>query len=550
MDVHILLTSRYYIGLEKFTSQDVLIVNIQGFDIEEQQQWIHYYDTNSWLLKEFDNIYNNELQHLIELMEQPLLLYMLAQLQHPEFEHLTRANLYDRLFTELIERNYYKQNNSESGKLEIYKEKGIEVEDIREMVREIAYQIANTHKATFLPSQFLKKVQSVQKFLEKLYGKFEETKIESALRGVMMTFYFNEIQHNQHEVSKTAIEFLHLSLQEYMTAEYLWENIKNEFTAKTTKGGKENYEINTSEKALSVVFKLFHATQYKPEILDYLQEIIERDKSTDIKKVAFERLMMFLSDLFERDFLDGKVLLESHNQNNPIEKAFNTFYYYWHILRWANINHKIIVPEKIINMVRLNNIYERKFDFSNTNLKKIDFSYCILKTIKLFKADLQGADLQGAQLQGADLQGAQLQGAQLQGANLYKADLQGADLQGSQLQGAKLQNADLQGAELQGAELQGAKLQNANLQGTNLQGANLQGANLHFAKLQKANLEKVNLQGVNLQFANLQFANLRWVDLKNTNLKDTNLLKTDIRGSVNLTDEQRKYALSQGAILK
>jgi uncharacterized protein YjbI with pentapeptide repeats len=559
MDVHIILTSRYYIGLEKFTKQDVLILNLQGFDKVEQKQWIDQYDTNSWLLKELGNIFidggliplSEFVDHLFELMEQPLLLYMLAQLQHPEIKHLTMANLYDKLFTELIERNY-----SDTGKLEIYKEKGIEVEDIREMVREIAYQIANTHKATFLPSQSLKKVKSVKNFLEKLYGNFEESKLEVSLRGVMMAFYFNEIQHNQHEESKTAIEFLHLSLQEYMTAEYLWEKVKKQFTRNT-------YRINTAEEALTFVFELFHTTQYKLEILDYLKEIIERDKSTDIKKIVFERLTIFLPDLLESDFLDSKILLESQNQNNPIEKAFNTFYYYWHILRWVKTDEEIIVPQNISKMVKLNTIYDRGFDFSNANLVRTNFSFCVLKFVNFYKANLQEANLESANLHKANLEGANLESASLHKANLEGANLQRANLvlviltfanlEESYLGVANLEGAYLKGANLGGAYLKGANLEGANLEGANLESANLQDVILQDAILQETNLQRTELQGANLQGAELQGAELQGANLQGANLIDAklynaNLFKTDFRDAI-LTDEQRIYARLERAIL-
>jgi len=85
----------------------------------------------------------------------------------------------------------------------------------------------------------------------------------------------------------------------------------------------------------------------------------------------------------------------------------------------------------------------------------------------------------------------------------------------------------LKGANLQWIDLQGAYLLWADLHGADLHGANLQGADLLGVDLQGAYLRRADFQGAYLHGANLWGADLLWA---------------------NLTEEQREYAVSRGAI--
>jgi len=98
---------------------------------------------------------------------------------------------------------------------------------------------------------------------------------------------------------------------------------------------------------------------------------------------------------------------------------------------------------------------ERTRDFSNRNLRCVNF----------YQADLRRANFTGADLRGAILREAQLQEATLSGANLENADLRGAQMQGANLSPGGMRmtrdtitfNAPVRlwGADLQYAKLQG-----------------------------------------------------------------------------------------------
>ena len=102
-------------------------------------------------------------------------------------------------------------------------------------------------------------------------------------------------------------------------------------------------------------------------------------------------------------------------------------------------------------------------------------------------------------LRGVDFRGAYLEEVQFEKSQLNSADLQYADLSGAKLQNAKLTEANLQNADLLKANLQNAASWLAELQNANLSGANLQNATLLFAELQNANLRECALSWEHLK---------------------------------------------------
>ncbi len=121
-----------------------------------------------------------------------------------------------------------------------------------------------------------------------------------------------------------------------------------------------------------------------------------------------------------------------------------------------------------------------------------------LRSVNLYRANLQGAPLSEARLENVSLDN-----ANLEGANLLKAHLNGATLRGAHMRDAILSSAHMLGADLVYADLAGALLVE-----TQLQGARLEDADLRGAKLFKADLTKANLMGAKLADANLEAATM------------------------------------------
>ena len=457
----IIITSRYgYIDVEKLKKREVLILQLEEFDPDMQCLWLSNYKQfhpEAALTEERLWQYNtgDGFEHIKELINQPLLLYMFATSGFALDDVVTnRSKIYDNLFTRLIERKYEK-----SGQLEILR--NVEKEDLREFIHDIALAIFHTGK-DYINKSTLLKHNSTRRFIEK----FEERSVHDSLKGIMMAFYFSEVRKQEGDDftgdrHDYAVEFLHKSLYEYMAAEKIWYEMKafldlNERT--------REYHISRMEDALDHIFSLLSKQLLSIEIVDYLGEIIANDRETDKEKLS-ERMSFFLPRMLEKDFLAD---YNPKGGNYPFNSALHTFYGFWVVLSHIKGDKNVIPGSergRFVFMLRcLLNLYGGRIRLNLSN------------------QDLGGADLSGADLGGAHLSGATFGGAYLSGAVLDDADLREAKLRSADLRGANLRGADLRDADLRDAKVRGAFLHGAYLSGAVLRGANLCGENYKYAK--------------------------------------------------------------------
>jgi uncharacterized protein YjbI with pentapeptide repeats len=79
--------------------------------------------------------------------------------------------------------------------------------------------------------------------------------------------------------------------------------------------------------------------------------------------------------------------------------------------------------------------------------------------------------------------------------------------------------------------------------------ATLSGADLEKADLSGANLAYARLDGANLKYASLSGAILDYTDLKNAELTDANLSGANLRHVQNLSQDQIKHSICDGATI-
>ncbi len=177
-----------------------------------------------------------------------------------------------------------------------------------------------------------------------------------------------------------------------------------------------------------------------------------------------------------------------------------------------------------------------------------DFSYC-----QLSGASFRNVSLAGFDLSGADLRETDLTGTDMRGANLFLTDLRGAD--GIDL--AILQNTNNWLLALYDEELLATMklpfdhndrvsvkdFRGYDLAGIKLYDIDLKGANLREVELSGAVLQNVNLRDADLYLVSLNNADLSGTNFKGTILLDTDLRGADLRGAVNLTADQVRWAL-------
>jgi uncharacterized protein YjbI with pentapeptide repeats len=128
-------------------------------------------------------------------------------------------------------------------------------------------------------------------------------------------------------------------------------------------------------------------------------------------------------------------------------------------------------------------------NFSNSQLKKANFSW----------VQLTCADLSGANLSGANFNGANLCHVNLSGANLRRANLKEANLTAANLSSANLSKTDLREANFTAANLSNANLTEANLTAANFTVATLSNANLTLAQALATKFEAAEFTGACLE---------------------------------------------------
>ncbi|MCW3102971.1 MAG: Peptide deformylase [Bacteroidetes bacterium] len=370
-ELKIIITSRYgYLETEKLIKDDILIFQLSSFNLNQQLEWLNKYlrfHPETWLSKEkIKALYPKKKydeNYLAELMGQPILLHLIATLNNEIGKDTTRSVVYNQLFTELIERNY-----SIDGPLENLR--NFNKDDIRQLIREIAFGI-HINGGDFISKKDALTLKGVQKYL----NKFPNKDFKENLKGVMISFYFKESEKGVNEKSY-AIEFLHRSFYEYMTAEKIVSTIEDKFLNKDQRGG---YILEDDARALALFQELF-SKEFSNEIVDNISELIDRIEITRKRELA-NRLFGFFEYSLKKDFLGD---YNSEISDEPINIALNTFLGYWHFLMGLDENKNYLknhyCGQKVANNLRIlmNGYYSVSHrmnisnqDFTGLNLQNI-----------------------------------------------------------------------------------------------------------------------------------------------------------------------------------
>lgn len=387
------MTSRYgYVDDEKLTKENILIVQLSPFTETLQLNWLSKYQQfhpDTWLtelsLKNF-NI-EHRYSHIKELVEQPLLLHMIASVKGEINENTNRAQIYNQLFSELIDRKYAKE-----GQLEVFK--NIDKENLRNLIREVAFSIYKTGNE-YITKVDLMKLNATQSFLKLL----PDVNFRDSIKGVMISFYFKETEKvikNEEDDDKSnyAIEFLHKSLREYMTAEKIFYTIKDEFLDKKSSG---KYVVDDAKSSLAIINDIFGKQNLSDEIRYHLREIVNND--TDLNKENLtERMCLFLSEFVLTDFI---IEYRMEYDKNCIDISLRCFYGFWYFISCLGLKKNYLINSKIkqriaeylrlISNSRLFVISSFDFscqDFSNEALSNVTFYSCKFSDTNFSKCDL------------------------------------------------------------------------------------------------------------------------------------------------------------------
>ncbi|HAS44704.1 MAG TPA: hypothetical protein DCS93_29770 [Microscillaceae bacterium] len=519
-NLRIIVTSRYgYIKLDDLPKASdyphAITLQLESFDLTQQKQWLAKYQNfnkktplTKDILEEF-NVEDDSYQAIKELLGQPILLKIIATLNQTLDKKDTKTKIYEKLFDQLIERKY-----ADGGQISILK--NITKVDLRKVLQDIAIKIFHS------PYEYIHYQE-----LRKLSKNWDIDNYEESIKTLMVSFYFQEVQKKASDDSiqnkeNYAVEFLHKSLQEYLTAEKIWSDVKS------------LVEVTDIDDFFKKVFKLFSQKLLSAEVLTDLKELINQDKTDKIREKLSKRFTKFFPELLAHDFLYYYNYNEILNEfKSPREQSRNVFYGVWNIL----INLKLSFDDEEDRDI-IGNLDESSRQKFYTLLRAYDkqLYFLNLKFQKLINFSLTGVDLRRVIFDNSVLEGAYLTFTDLFlvhfiDVNISDVDLSRSDLRGTLFKNTNLNNtifryADLFDSDLSGADLSTSNLDGANLNNSILKGVKLSGSMLSNVQMVQANLEKADLTEAKLFKVNLTYANLNDVDLSASILLDTSCRHT------------------------
>ncbi len=584
--LYFLITSRFnYVETSKLYNEDCLLFSLGVLDEQQQCDLVQKYANRigetepSNLSPELLEKINKEqdLKHIKELVELPILLQMILISNIAIEKTGSRATIYDTLFTTVLDRKWDKDK-----RLKKYWAGGkFKKEHLRAYISFLAFKIFQYNKG-YLNKSEIEEFDETRRFVSKrLRVENEDGNLKEVLKDILTSFYLKESikpasdRKRGDESYDYAIEFLHKSLYEYLACEYLWNATQKFFLAPEPEDPDEckDYSLEAVQRKIQ---ELFSCTSMTRETMLYMREIVRRD--TSFHESLSKRMAHYLPRLLKYGFI-YEYKASTNNRGLPFfraeKQALNAFHNYWLILgnlnqhrvdltdlidsEWAVLKKNELFLQKKTEMIE---VFKEELELAKRNPFTIATNNIVVETaLETFRNSLetsQGLEnthseqwvrgflirIKGALVfkalyeqlskeKEAFIQQLQLVGASGMPMNLSLsyAPLKKGDLSFIRGNGINLSSADLSSADLYSVNLISANLISANLISANLISANLINANLINANLISANLNSANLDSANLNSANLSSANLYNANLYNANLNSANLNSANLNSA-------------------
>ena len=312
-NLYFIITSRFnYIESSKLFNDDGLLLSLGTLDIGQQERLVNFYkkrigtnktcNLSKALIKKINDGKDDNLSHLKELIELPILLQMVLISNIPIKDTNSRAQIYNQLFTTVLNRKWDKNK-----RLKKYKaESNFKQEHLRDYIAFLAYKLFQQNKG-YLNKADVEQYPETKRFVKRrLQIEVEEGQLKEVLKDILTSFYLKESKNNitsrntasdEHDY---AIEFLHKSLYEYLACEHLWEATKKFFLARDEDDTDErkDYEIEEVQRKLQ---SLFATTRMTDETVGYMKEIIH--KEVEYHAPLLSRMAYYLPKLLKQGWL-------------------------------------------------------------------------------------------------------------------------------------------------------------------------------------------------------------------------------------------------------
>lgn len=369
-ELQIILTSRFnYLKLNDSCidhSSVIQLSTLNKFQIREYaEKFKNFYPQNKLVHKIDKILENKEYEHILELLQQAVLLYFIAISDIDIDQKDSRTAIYDKIFTSLAKRSWDKNGQLSYIKKDLKDNPKKYEKLLREYIRNIAFAIYQSPNLYITINQLLK-LEATTKFISKCFDdsiEFSQEKIKEISKYLLISFYFQESKNNNS--SDTAIEFFHNSLWEYLTAEYMWEENKKILLEKDS---DDDFIIVTKENYFKLLDKLVGQKELSNTTFENLNNIILNNNLEEKIEIANRSKSLF-DKLIQDDFL-----LEYNKNNNllsPLNKSINIFDLFWSFYYQSNlVTDNIIIGNGDLVRYLFNYSYLNRID---GNLKNIKF---------------------------------------------------------------------------------------------------------------------------------------------------------------------------------
>jgi uncharacterized protein YjbI with pentapeptide repeats/GTPase SAR1 family protein len=602
--LYIIITSRFnYVETSKLYNEDCLIFSLGVLSKKQQKDMVVKYaaknqniscNLDEEILKKCYE--DHKYTFLKELIELPILLQMILISGIRIEDTSTKAAIYDELFDTILKRKWDK-----SERLKKYQaENNFQPKHLRQYISLIAYKIYQNNKGYIHKSE-VEALEETKEFKQRrLRIEEDEDNLRPILKDILTSFYLKESrkteQNSEDSHNQYAIEFLHKSLYEYLTCEYIWREIKRFFLAKD----EDEYKRHSTLEVLKKVQDIFGSIRLSPELMEYLREIIDLDtaKHEDLD----EQMTQYVPKLLQYGFLYEFKQPEKNKKPRftADQMTANCFFGFWVVYgqlkqyKLANLNLpkwplESAVKAEILQKNKKNEILQAFQEYTKQQIEAVKSNYWVFdqkaainqlemevkaskewfdkgkaeiferwlvrfivkdKIAKIFdlrikrlnpykKALAQFLILTGGQnlnlrlhFFSFDFHKIQLNRTKLSKVNFSSADLSNADLSNAYLSNAYLSNADLRNADLRNADLRNADLRNADLRNADFSNAVLSNAYLSNAYLRNAVLSNAVLSNAVLSNAVLSNAVLSNAVLRNAVLSNAVLRNAVLSNAV------------------
>lgn len=465
-----IITSRLnYVNIDKLKRKNPLLIQLEEFSTNQQIEWLKkyksFYDNCSLSITDI-KIINKEkykYNHIKELITQPIILYLVVKSNNHLLSSTSRTDIYEKLFDSLIKRNWEK-----TGQIKNLQE--MNEKKLRKFIKNLAFEIYLTGNGYINKTKLLK-----SPILKEFYDSLNRENIFDSLKTVMIAFYLDEVKKNNQDIDNEdindyAIEFLHKSLQEYMTAEKMYSDI----ISISNYNEEEEEFYKKEEDVLNIFYSLFSENTLSNELIEYLNEIFNK-KENNRNKFLKNRLLSLFDRLLETDFLINVTGIK-----NPLEKSANTFLGFWSILKILDDEENFIINDfrknKILTYMKILSSDKIYLDFSHQDFSDTDFENIVLQNVSLENTNLNDANLSHVYVDGEDIY-SYIEKRIRNATSFYQKDSMGygsfynsymrdsnfeyADLNYSNFQSAYMNNVDFKNSKFNNSDFTGADFTDA-----------------------------------------------------------------------------------------